>query len=110
MVDQPSEVPSMTADELKKFDGVHDEKVYLALKNNVYDVTGADFYKPGGAYHCFAGRDASVGLAKMSKDEQFSDRSQFKWNECLDQKEIEVLQQWIDRLSAKYPLVATLAE
>ena len=51
------------------FNGKANEKVYLALKGVVFDVSESEFYKPGGPYESFAGHDASVALGKMSKDE-----------------------------------------
>lgn len=42
----------------------------MAIRGNVYDVSEApDFYGPGGSYHCFAGRDASCALARLSFEE-----------------------------------------
>ena len=40
---------------MRKYDGEQSNKVYVALKGMVYDMTGSDFYKPGAAYHLFAG-------------------------------------------------------
>lgn len=40
--------------------------IYIGLLGTVFDVSkGASFYGKGGAYHVFAGRDATVGLAKV---------------------------------------------
>ncbi len=45
--------------------------IYISLRGNVYDVTSAaDFYGPGQAYHCMAGREASRALAKLSFEEE----------------------------------------
>lgn len=54
-------------------------KVYIALKDEVFDVSNADFYKPGGPYVVLAGHDASVALAKMTKEPEFVDETKYKW-------------------------------
>ena len=41
-------VYSFTAEELSKYDGVKDEKIYFSVRGTVYDVSSApDFYGPG---------------------------------------------------------------
>lgn len=45
------------------------KRILLAIEGEVYDVTrGKNFYGPGGPYAIFAGRDASIGMAKQSFD------------------------------------------
>jgi membrane-associated progesterone receptor component len=69
---RPKPAPvNLSFQELRKFDGVSDPKVYVALKGSIYDVSSSDFYAVGGGYHQFAGYDASINLAKMSHDAQF---------------------------------------
>ena len=102
--------PNLTHEDLKNYDGVLSEKVYLALKGHVLDVTGSEFYKPGGVYHCFAGRDASVGQAKMSKEEEYADPLKYNWKDSLDEKEKGVLDEWFKLLSQKYTLIGYLAD
>eukprot|EP01118_Nematostelium_gracile_P016235 TRINITY_DN6680_c0_g1_i1.p1 TRINITY_DN6680_c0_g1~~TRINITY_DN6680_c0_g1_i1.p1 ORF type:complete len:124 (+),score=32.95 TRINITY_DN6680_c0_g1_i1:45-416(+) len=53
-------------EELKAYDGSDPTSaILMGVKGKVYDVTGgAGFYGPGGAYHAFAGKDASRALAK----------------------------------------------
>ncbi|KZO98985.1 cytochrome b5 [Calocera viscosa TUFC12733] len=54
---------------LKKYNGVEDKRILLAINGKVFDVTaGAGFYGPDGPYGNFAGRDASRGMAKQSFD------------------------------------------
>lgn len=74
---------NMTLEQLKEY-GPNNERVLLALKGIIYDVTGSDFYSKGGAYSVFSGYDASVNLAKMSHDEGF--RNKF-WSYKLDRDE-----------------------
>lgn len=73
--------------------------------NLVFDVSSADFYKPGGPYHFLSGHDGSVALAKMSMDQEYLDYNKHKWEECLDKDEKIVLDQWIIKISGKYPKV-----
>ena len=41
-------VYSFTAEELSKYDGVQDKKIYFSVRGTVYDVSKApDFYGPG---------------------------------------------------------------
>jgi len=55
--------------ELKKYNGLEDKRILLAINKKVFDVTaGAGFYGPDGPYGNFAGRDASRGMAKQSFD------------------------------------------
>lgn len=51
----------MTETELLRYDGSKaDLPVYLAVNGTIFDVSaGRDVYGPGGAYHFFAGRDAT---------------------------------------------------
>jgi len=56
-----------TPRKLSVFNGHDDEKIFMAVKGNVYDVTsGRQFYGPSGPYSNFAGHDASRGLALNS--------------------------------------------
>ncbi|KAG0240970.1 hypothetical protein BGX31_001552 [Mortierella sp. GBA43] len=51
----------LTQKELAQYDGTDPEKpVYLAVKGEVFDVTGGSaYYAKGGAYGFFSGKDAS---------------------------------------------------
>lgn len=60
-----------TVDQLRENDGSNGKPIYIALKREVFDVSGApEFYGEGCSYHCFAGREASRAMAKMSFDEE----------------------------------------
>ncbi|WRX34333.1 Cytochrome b5-like heme/steroid binding domain - like 10 [Theobroma cacao] len=93
----------LTPQQLSQFNGTDPSKpIYLAVKGVIYDVTaGKSFYGPGGAYALFAGKDASRALGKMSKNEE---------DVCpnidgLSDKEIDVLNDWVKKFEAKYPVV-----
>ncbi len=64
-----------------------------------------EFYKPGGPYHIFAGKDCSVALAKMKLQDEFMN--------CygtieLSEDEKKILLDWYDKLSKKYKVVGKL--
>lgn len=73
--DKPEKEPEVperdfTIAQLRDFDGTNDKQIYISLRNVVYDVSGArDFYGVDSSYHCFAGREASRAMAKLSFDE-----------------------------------------
>ncbi|MBA0695132.1 hypothetical protein Goari_005365 [Gossypium aridum] len=93
----------LTPQQLIQFNGSDPSKpIYVAINGRIYDVTaGKSFYGPGGAYAMFAGKDASRALAKMSKNEE---------DVCpnldgLSEKEMDVLNDWVKKFEAKYPVV-----
>lgn len=73
----------MSLEELFTY-GPENERVLLALKGVIYDVSNSDFYSKDGAYSVFSGHDASVNLAKMSHDKQFLNKF---WSYKLDRDE-----------------------
>jgi len=108
---EPDELPfpepmpkgDLTQSALRRYDGSNASlPILLAAKGVVYDVTrGRDFYGAGGAYNLFTGRDCSRALAKMSLDpkdvtEDVSD---------LTADERKVLDDWVVKFEAKYPVV-----
>ena len=81
-------------------------RILIALKGTVYNVTqGKAFYGPGGSYHIFAGRDASRGLAKMSLEVKDVDDPSI---DDLNLSEIDAMNNWAEKLAAKYPIVGHL--
>jgi len=84
--------------------------IYICASGKVYDVSfgGVTFYGPGGPYGCFAGKDASRALAKMSLDPADTDDTSV---ENLTEKERKVLADWIKTYERKgYPCVGRLEE
>ena len=67
----PSESPVdpnrlFSIDELKKYTGANNGRIYLGCKGYVYDVSDSGFYDFGTTYgDAFSGRDCSIDLAKM---------------------------------------------
>lgn len=65
-----STFPAFTENDLSKYDGVNDEKVYVGYHCLVYDVTeGKDmYYGEGKGYHYLVGRDSSKQLEIFGGD------------------------------------------
>eukprot|EP01068_Selenidium_serpulae_P001773 Selendium_serpulae@DN1911_c0_g1_i1.p1 len=102
----------LTVEELKTFDGADGESaVYVALRGVVFDVTshptGRSFYGAGGAYHIFAGGDATLALARMSLDPSHVNSKQWK-DGGLSIIEKETLSSWLSKFEAKYEVVGRL--
>mmetsp|Transcript_10320 Transcript_10320/g.18192 ORF Transcript_10320/g.18192 Transcript_10320/m.18192 type:complete len:154 (+) Transcript_10320:69-530(+) len=92
-----------TAAELREYDGKDDKPVYLALRDIVFDVSkGRSFYGPGGGYEMLGGRDASRALALMSMDPKDVENPSL---DGLDAKAHQQLDEWIEKLKAKYPII-----
>ena len=84
---------NMTLDELNKY-GPDNERVLLALRGIIYDVSASDFYTKDGAYSLFAGHDSSLNLAKMSHDKSLLNKY---GSYTLDRDEENVLNDWVSR-------------
>jgi membrane-associated progesterone receptor component len=84
-----------TTTQLREFDGEGDKPIYVSLRGVVYDVSSArDFYGKGSGYHCFAGREASRAMAKLSFEE--SELSSTRLDD-LNAMELDCLDNWIDK-------------
>jgi membrane-associated progesterone receptor component len=98
-----------TLDQLREFDGKANQKIYIALKGEVFDVTNAaDYYGPEGTYNCFAGRDASRAMAKLSFEETELGNPRI---DDLGPFERDVLEQWVEKFKfyKQYPIVGRVS-
>jgi membrane-associated progesterone receptor component len=110
-----SNLRDFTVHQLQEFTGSSDKTpLYIALLGDVYDVSAsADLYGDGMPFHCYAGRDASLAMAKDSCDEAL-----FLENP-LNQSQVEhlsdsvqtALNEWIRlfRSEYKYPIVGKVS-
>jgi len=97
---------TMTLEELSKHDGVQNPTVYIGVKNQVFDVSNSESYRPGGGYSKFAGKECSVALAKMSMDDKhFNCYDNFK----LMLAEVDSLEGWYAFMKKKYKIIATVS-
>lgn len=92
-------------EELLPFNGENGQPIYIALLDEVYDVSRKrDFYGPGEGYHLFAGRDASRALAKMSFEPEDLDSDNLTDLGFIDK---ETLSDWVTKFAVynSYPNV-----
>ncbi|EJP64944.1 hypothetical protein NHJ13051_001640 [Beauveria bassiana] len=101
----PPKDDPITLEELAKCNGVDSDKIYVAIKGKVYDVTGNSSYLPGKAYHVFTGKDASraLGMTSTKPEDVVAD-----WS-TLSEKEKGVLDDWITFFSKRYNIVGVVA-
>ncbi|PAV89286.1 hypothetical protein WR25_23022 [Diploscapter pachys] len=97
-----------TMEELKEYDGVKSPNIFIAVNKTIFDVTPSrDFYGPGTAYGCMAGRDGTRVLSMM-------DKSQVKdeWDEYSDftDKHRESLASWETFFHKKYRVIGKLVK
>ncbi|KAF8476129.1 cytochrome b5-like heme/steroid binding domain-containing protein [Kalaharituber pfeilii] len=99
----PPKDDPISLEELAKANGATPETpIYVAIKGTVFDVSGnRSSYGPGGAYHVFAGKEASRALAKSSvKPEDVRP----EWQDLGD-KEKGVLEDWYKFFSQRYNII-----
>ncbi|ORZ39243.1 cytochrome b5-like heme/steroid binding domain-containing protein [Catenaria anguillulae PL171] len=109
--DEPIVLRNYTPKELAKFDGKQSERIMMAVRGHVFDVTrGAGFYGPGSPYGNFAGRDASRGLAKHSFETKYITPLDQPIDDLKDLSamERETLDDWFGMFSSKYDHVGFL--
>jgi len=105
-------IRSITKEELARNNGRGDSKrIFIAVSGDVFDITshpsGIELYGPEGTYASFAGKDATVGLALSSYDEEdfvgktMNDPSIGWW-------ERERLDEWYTTFVRKYDIVGQL--
>ncbi|CBJ32444.1 conserved unknown protein [Ectocarpus siliculosus] len=115
VVTPPAQPREFSLEELRPFDGTSDipegyaaPPIYVGVRGKVYDMSygGAEMYGPGKSYNLFAGRDASVALAKMSFAPEHLDNPDMS---TLSKEDMTVLQDWASKMEKKYPVIGTIA-
>ncbi|KAK7203553.1 cytochrome b5-like heme/steroid binding domain-containing protein [Myxozyma melibiosi] len=103
-LDEPKDT-KFTPSELRKYDGVQNPSIYVAVKGTVFDVTPKkEVYGPGGSYSIFAGKDGSHGLAKSSLKPEHA----IPTTEGLEPNELGVLDDWFSYFSQRYNIMGVV--
>lgn len=107
--EEPEPQRDFTLEQLREFNGETKKKIYVALRGDVYDVTAsADYYGPGAPYNCFAGRNATRAMAKLSFEEEDLANSNVS---DLGPFERDTLDGWVQKFMhiKGYPIVGKLS-
>lgn len=103
-----------TKREISQYTGKDGGPILIALNRKVFDVSmGRGFYGPEGAYHVFAGRDASRLLATQSFDDGITEEeleAPIDTLEDLTEDDWEGLNSYVGLYSVKYQCVGELIE
>lgn len=97
----------LTREQLKEYDGKNGV-TYLACGGLIFDVSESDTYGPKGMYGMFAGKDASVPLARMSFDKKYLEMSIEEAE--LSEGHLKSVESWKEFYLDKYPVVGELIE
>lgn len=106
---EPIILRDFTIDQLREFDGKNDKPIYIGLMGEVYDVSDAkNYYGVGGSYSCFAGRDCTRAMAKLSFEEAELSNPEIT---DLGPFERHTLQGWVEKFKyyKNYPIVGKLS-
>eukprot|EP00928_Gymnodinium_smaydae_P067007 TRINITY_DN49945_c0_g1_i1.p1 TRINITY_DN49945_c0_g1~~TRINITY_DN49945_c0_g1_i1.p1 ORF type:complete len:222 (-),score=29.40 TRINITY_DN49945_c0_g1_i1:354-995(-) len=101
------DLPRINLASLAAHDGRLSPTVYCCVKGRVYDVTTSGNFSLGGSYNFLCGADATVGMAKMSTDNEHINDMNF---DRLTQGEWEIVDGWVNYMDSKYRCVAMLQE
>ncbi|QPG74865.1 hypothetical protein FOA43_002201 [Brettanomyces nanus] len=109
-LDPPKDDP-ITMEQLIKCDGVQSDKLYIAIKGQVFDVTANQkSYGVGSAYHSLVGRDASRALGKMSLGPEETNPS-ISWDySSLTEQELRVMNDWYMFFKNRYNIVGRISK
>lgn len=101
-VNSKSKLRLFTKDELKSFNGIDKDILYLAILGQVFDVSkGAKHYGPGQSYHVFVGQDAT----RCFVTGQFEPESVSDDVIGLNNQELRSLNHWLKFYNKEYTKV-----
>jgi len=97
-------LPVFTVEDLQRFNGT-EGSIYIGAGNLVFDVSSCEAYRPGNNYSVFAGKDATVALARMSLS-----AADMNIEASLSPQEKTTLQEWLDFYIKRknYPVIGRL--
>ena len=108
-IERKEGVPEITLEELANCQS-SSGKLWIGCMGRVFDVTGSEFYGAGGNYSSFVGKDTSVALGKMKFNKEYFDPAVMHWKRDLDEKELNILNDWMVKFADKYPLVGYIKD
>ena len=107
------DLPEISIGELKKSCS-DDNNLWIGCKGYIFDVgateDGREFYGNDGSYNMFVGVDCSMALGKMKFDSEFLDPLQMHWSRDLELRELNILQDWVDKFEGKYPIAGYIKD
>lgn len=104
--DGDPKIQLFTIDELSQYDGSGENKLYLSIMGEVFDVErGRQHYGPGGSYATFAGKDASRAFITGEFDDKKSNLDHVL---SLSPVELVSLKKWRDFYAENYDFVGRL--
>lgn len=96
----------LSLSELHGFTGADGGRIVISIAGELIDVSaGRELYGPGGGYSLLAGRDVSRCLGTMSLDPAVLDDLRWEPDDAEDEK---ALNNWREKLKAKYPVAGKL--
>ncbi|EAR94589.1 cytochrome b5-like heme/steroid-binding domain protein (macronuclear) [Tetrahymena thermophila SB210] len=91
--------------DLTKYNGFNNPQLYIAIKNDVFDVSNSTDFQEGGPYQPLVGNEVSVNFAKCVGDPEYF----FKYGEVeLTEEETKQLEATYAAFKANYKKVGTL--
>lgn len=105
----PPQDAVFSTEELARCDGVQLDRIYVAIKGVVYDVSrNAKAYGPGAGYSKLAGKDASRALGKTLLDPADVDTA-VSWDySSLTEKQMATLDNWDTFFRNRYNVMGTV--
>ncbi|CAD8049338.1 unnamed protein product [Paramecium sonneborni] len=95
----------MTLKDVQQNNGQDGKKIFVAIKNIVFDVSDSDSYKSDGPYGVFAGHDISISLGKMNISEEFLDQYGIVTE---SEDEIANINSWFSYFYQRYPVIGRI--
>lgn len=111
-----NELPIFSRSQLMIYNGVDNEKLYVAIRGYIYDVTpNLKSYGPGKAYHKLVGKDVSrlLGLNRLQLKEEpdNSDLQNSSWyTQDLNTKQNEIIDKWVLFFRKRYNIVGIIVD
>ena len=96
----------MTLKELENFDGTQGKPTFFSAGGKIYDVSSSGMFST--TYTQWAGKDATVALARMSLDKSDISRTDI-WKSLSETDQVS-LKSWTDYFDEKYYIKGRLKE